>query len=321
MKLNRFGSVFVVAVCGFGTPTWAADPQQDVGCSVFGVVSGGGTYDWADSASDAATLQRNLAPFVSGFGSASVAYGCYNYVAQLDAGYARYGTSPSNASIVETAAHVGGALSLRDANVGAVGIAGSRIFSSTSETGGAINASDSQGLWRVGGFGEYYLNNQFTLGLGGHYVNGRIAENPILTQTQSGFEGEAYARYYPADNISLNLRGDFLSSTLNIEQLNLQDPWNGYAIALEGEYLVPDTAFSFTTGLRYSDRRRTAGNSNVDFTDVTGQIGFSYSFGGPSPSSLQQRDRHGNYDNTSVFDEKLPAMGAIDRNFAESPIK
>ena len=52
-------------------------------------------------------------------------------------------------------------------------------------------------------------------------------------------------------------------------------------------------------------------SSDLENTDLQAFIGFKYAFGGNSNATIVGRDRHGTYDNTSIFLEKLPDQFSI----------
>jgi len=83
--------------------------------------------------------------------------------------------------------------------------------------------------------------------------------------------------------------------------------WNGVAGSAEAEYLIPNTSLSLLLGGRYASRNLDVGSGGGTLIDTSGYVGVKWAFGAPV-TSLRARDRAGTYDNTSVFDEKLPGI-------------
>ena len=83
-----------------------------------------------------------------------------------------------------------------------------------------------------------------------------------------------------------------------------------FAVSAEVEYLIPQSAVSLFAGARYASQNIKTTVNSVVLTDTQEFIGLRYSFGAGAPSSLQARDRSGAYDNTSVFQEKIPDISS-----------
>jgi len=87
---------------------------------------------------------------------------------------------------------------------------------------------------------------------------------------------------------------------------NTPGRFSGAAVSADAELLVPDTALSEFIGGRYASRTFDEDSGfNLAVTDMQGFVGVKFALGGPAPTSLRDRDRHGTVDSTSVFQEKL----------------
>lgn len=301
----------------------AADPVAPAACTVSGLVQAGGGLSGEDFTTNTGP-PKSPATWAMAFGEAALDYACNDWVGQLDGAYYGHWANENTPTIYLSNGngHLGGAAFWRNADIGALGLSASRIFQTNSVTiGGAPAPPDvSSGLWRVGGFGEYYGGDMFTLGAGAHYINGQAAFfiSPGSPFDHAGFEADLYGKFYPSDNFDLTLRGDVLSSKftrLVPGSLN----WKGYAVSAEAEYLIPDSAFSFFASALYAKRTLDTPGGYYSFEDTQGLLGIRFAFGGPTPASLRDRDRHGSYDNTSVFDEKLPSFNAEYINTQAAP--
>jgi hypothetical protein len=298
----------LIGACAAGTPAFAADPVAEANCTVSGLVQGGGGLDGQNLNGP---LNLSLATWKIGFAEGALAYECGSWGAQLDgAFYGHWANSTyrgTNYDMSNPEGHIGGAAYWRNADVGQFGLAASRVFQSNAiRLGGVAPIPDtSSGLWRIGGFGEYFAGDMFTLGAGAHYISGQqIYPLGGFQFEHQGIEAEIYAKAYASDNLALSVRGDVLASKFTFSGAPVTN-WNGFAIGAEAEYLVPDTALSLFASARYAKRTWDFG-SGYNFDDAQGLLGVKFAFGGSAPSSLRNRDRHGAYDNTSVFDEKLP---------------
>jgi hypothetical protein len=282
----------------------AADIVDPASCTISGLVSGGGLYDSqiiGYNFGNAGTIHWG-----SAFGEAALDYVCGTWGAQLDGAAYGFWANPRGFDQSIGQGHVGVDAFWRDADRGAIGLSASRIFQSYDDRSFSGNGA----MWRLGGFGELYAGDMFTLGAGAYYLNGRTAFFDKLRI--KGFEGDVFAKFYPMENLALSVRGDLLSARLN-SGFGRQK-LNGHAISAEVEYLIPDTALSLFAGGRYAKRNyRFTSVSNIYYTDRQAFIGARFALGGATPSSLRDRDRQGSFDNTSVFQEKLPNL------FSEAP--
>ena len=286
-----------------------AKPKIDPSaCTVAGLVQGGGIVD-GEKIRFEGSGGGDL-PWTSAFGEAALNYVCGTWGGQIDGAaygfWTKYQNSvpPSPLSMMQ--GHAGGEVFWRDPSSAAYGIAVSRIFQSYDADFGQFKLSDHGGIWRVGGFAEIYPSDMLTLGGGAYYLNGRTSW--IGTpENQRGFEGDVFVKIYPSDHLSLTARGDVLVAALyDINTDTKGDDYTGFALSAEGEYLIPDTAFSLFAGGRIANRKVAHNSNYFTMEDTQGYLGAKFAFGGPPPSSLRDRDRHGTFDNTSVFQEKLP---------------
>lgn len=296
-------------------PVNASDVADPAECTVMGIVQGGGDMSFSNNS--------GLYPasnWSTGYGEAALDYSCGNWTGQADAAYySNWASKGSPTSYMSDAeGHIGGAVFWRDSDLAEIGFSLSRTFQSdhAERSGAPLVPSSSGGLWRVGTFAEYYGGDTFTLGAGANYIDGDIA-NYNFAMHQKGFEGDVYAKIYASDNIGFTVRGDFLSSNLESTGIFVTE-LNGYAVSSEVEYLVADTALSVFANVRYAMRTTNFG-SNEKYEDTQASFGLRYEFGESVPSSLRARDRHGSFDNTSVFDEKLPSLNSEYLNYSLAP--
>ncbi|MDE2385419.1 MAG: hypothetical protein KGO53_12455 [Alphaproteobacteria bacterium] len=299
------------------TSAKAADVASTPECGVAGVVDGGVGYEGGNVSGP---INKSLHGMFMGYGETAMGYGCANWMAQIDGAFYHDGFSGTvntqNYDISGNKGHLGGALFWRDASEGRLGLAASEIFNNTHISVTSSPGEDIGGsLTRVGAFGDYYASDAVTVGAGGFYVAGIPFSAGSSGLSQSGFEGNLHAIFYVQDNISLGLQGDL--QLANITSSGTAHAWNGYGISADAEYLIPDTAVSLFVGGRYASRTLDDVSANVTFNDAQGFVGVKWAFGGPV-SSLRARDRSGTYDNTSVFNEKLPSLFTDDIN-AELP--
>ena len=318
MKRLLYLSISILPLFLLGTNAQAADVALPVAeCGITGIVEGGAGYQGGNV--DFAGTKRDMSGNFLGFGEAAIGYGCVNWMAQLDGAFYYEGFSnngvgfrraPSQVNGRDSQGHIGGAIFWRDPAVGRLGLAGSEILNNAHFDGLGPSGVDFGGsLTRLGAFGDFYASDAFTLGAGAFYVFGNPINNDFLGSgtylSESGFEGNIHAKFYATDNISFGLQGDIQRA--NLTSSGVVMPFNGLAGSAEVEYLVPDTALSVFLGGRVASRTLEAG-TNVTLNDTQGYIGVKFAFGGPV-GSLRARDRAGTYDNTSVFNEKLPGLG------------
>lgn len=318
LLLASISGIMFVAATQLASAENALDPAE---CSVSGIIQGGGGLSLPK-----ASGVKDGTKWAMGFGEAAIDFVCSDLVGQLDGAYYGHwngfitGGVPTPATLFSGEGHLGGAVFWRQQDIGMFGISGSRIFQTDGLTFNGVATAPDQttGLWRIGAMGEYYGSDTFTLGGGIHYINGQNP-NLILGQVDlTGVEGDVYAKFYAAENFDLSVRGDLLSTSYNV--VGHPGRMTGYAISANAEYLVPSSALSFFLEARYASRTWDAGSfGTATYDDTQGLLGFKYAFGSVAPSSLRDRDRHGSYDNTSVFNEKLPNFGMDGINFTYTP--
>jgi hypothetical protein len=300
LKLSASAAALCVVLGAGISSARAADVVAEPGCTLAGSVTAGFLYDWQklDPNNDNEDLDIDWStPF--GEGAGLVTCGGFNIQADV-AYYAHSGDisdfSSSDVNIDQTNTHIGGDLFFRDPSSWAAGVQASWISQS-------IDAKDID-VFRVGLFGEFYLDDVFTLGGSVNYFNTDWPEN----KNEDGVQLAAWGRFYATPDFSLMARGDLQFAKIdNLEgETNNDADLDGWAISGEGEYLVWDQGLSLLAGARYAERTLDPDEfSNLDIRDfqVYGGVKFYFGQGG----TLIERQRTGTVDNTSVFDEKLPA--------------
>ncbi len=294
----------VIAAAALTSNTMAATAPA---CSVSAIVGGGGAS--SGQGSQISSNTNGIAPhgWTFGFGEGAVDFNCGMWVFQVDGSDYYKAISALNAGtyVQDNSGHFGGTVFWRDPDMAALGVSLSRTFTSLPSSEGTPypKAIEYGAVWRLGGFGEYFAGDRLTLGAGANYITGKYpsgAEN-----SQAGVEADLYGKLYATENLGFTLRGDVLSSNITYNFGTVQ--WGGYAVSAQAEYLVPGTALSVFAGARFADRAYRSTGYSANLQDTEGFAGVQFAIGGPTPTSLRERDRHGTYDNTSVFDEKLPS--------------
>lgn len=279
-------------------------------CSLNGIVSGSGMLDGQAVTFDFGSIDTASPTWWSGTAAGALGLNCGLFNAQIDAAYTTLSTGAVPAtdpnqvfSTWASQAHFGGAIFLRDPNVGAFGVSASKIVTSASLTRVGGTFGGDGGETRIGAFGEYYMGDSFTLGASLHHFEGDF---PYFGNPYHGFELAAFGKYYASTDLSFTGRVDALLS--NLEFNTGPYPINGFAVTLGSEYLVADTGLSLFADGTYSSRRETSPTSTdtVKVDDFAARVGFKFAFGGAGIHSLVGRDRSSTYDNTSLFLEKLP---------------
>jgi hypothetical protein len=298
LRLSASAAALMLLVGGAVSSAQAAD-YVEPGCSLSGSVAAGFLYDWQSYDFDEIDRQIDVdwsTPF--GEGAGLVTCGAFNIQADV-AYYAHSGEtddlSGSLDDIDQTRTHIGGALFYRDPASWAGGLQASWISQD-------LRGADID-VFRVGLFGEFYLDDVFTLGGSAHYYNRDWPAQGLDGKDEDGFQLAAWGRFYATPDFSLMLRGDVLLASIDFNNQNDAD-WDGFAITGEGEYLVWDQGLSLFAGARYADREldNDAFDAyDVDDFQVYGGVRFYFGQGG----TLLERQRTGPVDNTSTFDEKL----------------
>jgi hypothetical protein len=313
MATVRKSLLAIFAASTFSCTAYAADIPQSSACSVMGIVSGGGTYDRE-------TLEENTIDadynWKNGFGDGALGWICGNWNFQADAALHIFGGTDSPGTdtgrFLQRQSHFGGAIFARVPDQAAIGISASYIADSATldveSPGGDFSLSGSGKTYRIGAFGEYFVNDQITLGASAHYLKGDVPSllSPINVDI-SGVELGGLAKYYVNESLvfsgSLDMfRGKYLFGFIDAE-------FNGLSASLEGEYALPSTNFSLFAGGRWASRTlKDPSLAPATLNDGQLYAGFKFDFGS-SKSSLAERDRTGTYDNTSLFAETLPSIG------------
>jgi hypothetical protein len=302
LRLSASAAALALLVGGAMSSARAAD-YVDPGCTLSGSVMAGFLYDWQDlefsgDGSEGLDIDWST-PF--GEGAGLVTCGGFNIQADV-AYYAHSGDisdfTSSDVDIDQTNTHIGGVLFYRDPSSWAGGLQASWISRD-------ISGIDLD-VFRVGLFGEFYMDDVFTLGASAHYYNADWPSDFIGGgKDEDGFQLAAWGRFYATPDFSLLLRGDLLLAQFE-SSFGEDADWDGFAITGEGEYLVWDQGLSLFAGARYAEREidEDGGDDSLDIDDfqVYGGVKFSFGQGG----TLIERQRTGPIDNTSVFDEKLP---------------
>jgi hypothetical protein len=303
MKRILYLSISILPLFLIGTDAKAA--AEVAQCGLVGIVDGAGGYQGGDV--NTPPTDPTMSGNFLGFGDTAIGYGCASWMAQVDGAFYYDSFSNNGAGVLngqDSQGHVGGAIFWRDPSVGRFGLAGSEILNNGHFSNAGLSADIGGSLSRIGAFGDFYASDAITLGAGAFYVTGSPFNTTGLSFSESGFEGNIHAKFYATPNLSLGLQGDIQQT--NLQQGNTTTPWNGIAGSAEAEFLVPNTALSVFLGGRFASRNLVQ-TAALTVNDTQGYIGVKWAFGGPV-SSLSARDRSGTYDNTSVFDEKLPGL-------------
>jgi hypothetical protein len=325
LKLSASAAALALLItAGAGSSVRAADVvPPEPGCTLSGSVMAGYMFDWQnfnddisihdpefgseDLESKDADVDWNT-PFGEGAGLVT----CGGFNIQADVAYYAHSADLDNSDVDfdQTNTHIGGAIFYRDPASWTAGLSGSWISQD-------IDAKDID-VFRVGLFGEFYLDDMFTLGASAHYYNADGFFDDF--KDEDGFELAVWGRFYATPDFSLMARGDFLVADPDLDfnigvPLQSDGDINGWAITGEGEYLVWDQGLSIFAGARYAERdgkleEQIAPGAHVDFDyeidDFQVYAGIKFYFG--QDGTLVERQRTGTIDNTSVWNEKLPNL-------------
>lgn len=291
-------------IIGAGVSSAQAADVVEPGCTLSGSVMAGFLYDWQTLDPNDNNGEDLDIDWTTPFGEGAGLVTCGGFNVQTDvAYYAHSGDisdfSSSDVDLDQTNTHIGGAVFYRDPSTWAGGLQASWISKD-------IGAKDID-VFRVGLFGEFYLNDMFTLGGSAHYYNTDWPSDAFGGKDEDGFQLAAWGRFYATPDLSLTLRGDVLLAQFDFNNSEDAD-WDGFAITGEGEYLVWDQGLSLFAGARYAERQFDPDNSSfsLDVDDFQVYGGVKFYFG--QDGTLIERHRTGTIDNTSVFDEKLPTL-------------
>ncbi|MGE0006465.1 MAG: hypothetical protein AB7S92_12830 [Parvibaculaceae bacterium] len=304
LKISASAAALALLLGGAATSARAAD-YVEPGCFLSGSVTAGYMYNWQDSEFN--DVDGKDTDWDTPFGEGAGLVTCGGFNAQADVAYYAHSAdldtfiiSGEDVDLDSTNSHIGGALFWRDPTFAALGVQASWISQD-------ILAKDTD-TFRVGLFGEFYLNDMFTLGASGAYFN---TDNPggslALKDDTDGFELAAWGKFYATPDFALSLRGDLLLADPDFADSDVDTDLDGWAITGEAEYLVWDQGLSIFGGARYAEREFSIDDGDdfeVDIDDFQVFAGLKFAFG--QGSTLVERQRTGTIDNTSVFQEKLP---------------
>jgi hypothetical protein len=310
LKLTVSAAAMALLISGATATVKAADVVAEPGCTLSGSVTAGYMFNWQDFKEDfdpqVFDAKDSDVDWQTPFGEGAGLVTCGGFNIQADVSYYAHSADIDNedADFDQTNTHIGGAVFFRDPASWAGGVSASWISQD-------VESVDVD-VFRVGLFGDFYLDDLFTLGASVHYYNTDWPDNFFLDE--DGIELAAWGRFYATPDFSLLLRGDLLFANVDVRDrgsFNSDNDVNGWAITGEGEYLVWDQGLSLFAGVRYAERDYDIDNfdapdveTDVDIDDfqVYGGIKFYFGQGG----TLVERQRTGTIDNTSVWNEKLP---------------
>ncbi|WP_162914208.1 hypothetical protein [Taklimakanibacter lacteus] len=306
MKNTLKLSTSLAAMAFFGvigaTAVQAADPVVDPGCMLSGSVTAGFMYNWQDAeASDSEdSIDGKDVDWDTPFGEGAGLVTCGGFNVQADVAYYAHSgdledISGKDVDLDSTNTHIGGALFWRDPSFAALGVQGSWISQDI--------LSKDVDTFRVGLFGEFYLDDMFTLGGSAAYFNSDSVDT-LAGKDTDGFELAAWGRFYATPDFALTLRGDLMLGDFDID--NESGDLNGWAITGDAEYLVWDQGLAIFGGARYAEREADFDDDDleIEIDDFQVFAGLKFYFG--HDGTLLERQRTGTVDNTSVFQEKLP---------------
>ncbi len=305
LKLSASAAALALLFAGAVSSAQAAD-VIDEGCTLSGSVGIGYMFDWQNNDFDIGSEDSfdGDVDWNTPFGEAGGLVTCGGFNVQADFAYYNHQGDAGNVGKLDIDdvdadnSHFGGALFWRDPSYAALGVSASWVNQD-------VLTKDSD-TFRGGVFGEFYLES-FTLGASAHYFNGEVINVGPLDIDQDGFELAAWGRFYATPDLSLMVRGDALFSNIDLPSgVDTDVDLNGWAISGEAEYLAWDKGLSVFGGVRYAQRSIDVDDVDfdVDIDDTQVYAGLKFYFG--QDGTLQDRQRTGTIDNTSVFLEKLP---------------
>ncbi|MGE4253202.1 MAG: hypothetical protein AB7F09_27710, partial [Parvibaculaceae bacterium] len=293
LKLSASAAALALLVGGALSSAQAAD-YVEPGCTLSGSVTAGYMFNWQDTTldiddkSEGDSLDGSVdwnTPFGEGAGLVT----CGGFNVQADVAYYAHSAdlddiSGKDVDLDQTNSHIGGALFYRDPASWAGGASASWI--SQDVFGKDID------VFRVGLFGEFYLDDVFTLGASAHYYN---TDWPAGLD-EDGFELAAWGKFYATPDFALTLRGDLLLSEFEFTGGgdSVSEDLDGYAITGEAEYLVWDQGLSMFGGARYANREVDIDNVNLEVEDFQVFAGIKFYFG--HQGTLIERHRTGTVD-------------------------
>src|SRR5262245_30029342 len=217
LKLSASIAALGLLVAGAASSAQAADITEP-GCTLSGSVTAGYMYDWQSSNFDDGdeSFDGKDADWDTPFGEGAGLVTCGGFNVQADVAYyahsveldAPSGAPFSDADLDQTNTHIGGALFYRDPASWAGGLQGSWISQDV--------MSKDVDVFRVGLFGEFYLNDVITLGGNVAYYNsdGMDTFGSPFSKDEDGFELAAWGKFYATPDLAFTLRGDLLLATM-----------------------------------------------------------------------------------------------------------
>jgi hypothetical protein len=278
----------------------AADVVAEPGCTLSGLVTAGYMYDWQNSDfsddSSGEDFDNKDVDWNTPFGEGAGLVTCGGFNIQADVAYYAHSADIDfeDINIDQTNTHIGGAVFYRDPASWAAGLQASWI-------GQDIDAFNID-VFRVGLFGEFYLDDMFTLGANAAYYNTDWPEG----KDEDGVELALWGRFYATPDLALTVRGDAEFSNIEFHDgpFSEDGDLDGFAITGDAEYLVWDQGLSLFAGARYADRDFNIGDEELEVEDFQVFAGLKFYFG--QGGTLVERQRTGTVDNTSLWNEKLP---------------
>ncbi|MGE0239417.1 MAG: hypothetical protein AB7F09_13280 [Parvibaculaceae bacterium] len=299
LKFSASAAALALLVTFGATSVKAADYVEEPGCTLSGSVMAGYMYNWQSSefADEGEEFDGKDVDWDTPFGEGAGLVTCGGLNIQADVAYYAHSADidGDDIDLDQTNSHIGGALFYRDPASWAGGVQASWI------------SQDIFGLdldvFRVGLFGELYLNDAFTFGGSAAYYNSDWPEG----KDEDGFELAAWGRFYATPDLAFTLRGDALFAEMDFNGGDDADI-DGFAITGDAEYLVWDQGLALFAGARYAERDFEFDGDDEEFTIEDFQVfaGIKFYFG--HDGTLIERQRTGTVDNTSVFNEKLPNL-------------
>jgi hypothetical protein len=261
-------------------------------------------YDWQNSdleEDDGDNIDTKDVDWQTPFGEGAGLVTCGGFNIQADVAYYAHSADADfeDINIDQTNTHIGGALFFRDPASWAAGVQASWI-------GQDIESIDID-VFRVGLFGELYLDDVFTVGGSAAYYNTDWPNDFSDGKDEDGFELALWGRFYATPDFALTVRGDAVFTSFDFSD-NEDADLDGYAITGDAEYLVWDQGLSLFAGARWATRDFEVDDSdasiNIDDFQVFAGIKFYFGHDG----TLMERQRTGTVDNTSLWNEKLPEL-------------
>jgi hypothetical protein len=303
LKLSVSVAAVALLMSAVAASSLKAADIVDEGCTLSGSVMAGYMFNSQDfdfdSSDDEDDLGNKDADWDTPFGEGAGLVTCGGFNVQADVAYYAHSADVDveDIDLDQTNTHIGGDVFWRDPSFATLGIQASWISQDI--------ISKDVDTFRVGLFGEFYLNDSFTLGGSAAYFNTDDVDT-FEGKDADGFELAAWGRFYIIPDLALTLRGDLLLADTSIESEDAD--LDGWAITGDAEYLVWDQGLSLFAGARYAERELDFDDVDLDITVNDFQVfgGLKFYFG--HDGTLIERQRTGTVDNTSLWNEKLPAF-------------